>query len=262
MPRGVQRHGSGSLILISTLTWIIGATLVSGALSLLVAAAIAFTLLRSWTSRLVSFAAGTLLGAAFLDLMPEAFDSQAQERGLFTAVLAGILAFFVLEKVALWRRRHAPASERMSGKGGTLILVGDSVHNFIDGILIAAAFLTNQSVGIATSLAIAAHEIPQEIGDFAVLLTSGYSRRRALVFNFLSSLTSVAGGLVGYFTLARVESAVPYVLAFAAASFIYIALADLFPDLHRTIDTRGAALQFLLIGIGVATIAMTHAFLQ
>lgn len=233
-----------------------------GALSLLAAALLSFTLLTAWVPRLVSYAAGVLLAAAFLHLLPEAFNSEVAGQGLFAAVLGGILAFFVLEKAALWRHRHAPDEGHSHSRAGTLILIGDGVHNFIDGILIAAAFLINPAVGLATTLAIVAHEIPQEVGDFMVLLASGYSRARALVFNLLSSLTAVAGGLVGYFMLERAEAALPYVLALAAASFIYIAVADLIPDMHRTTDTRGVLLQFLLIGVGVATIVASHAWLH
>jgi len=146
--------------------------------------------------RLVSYAAGVLLAAAFLHLLPEAFNSEAAGEGLFAVVLAGILAFFVLEKAALWRHRHAPEATHAGhahSRAGTLILIGDGVHNFIDGILIAAAFLTDPAVGVSTTIAIVAHEIPQEVGDFMVLLSSGYTRARALLFNLLSSLTAVAG---------------------------------------------------------------------
>ncbi len=215
--------------------------------------------------RLVSYAAGVLLAAAFLHLLPEAFNSEAAGEGLFAVVLAGILAFFVLEKAALWRHRHAPEATHAGhahSRAGTLILIGDGVHNFIDGILIAAAFLTDPAVGVSTTIAIVAHEIPQEVGDFMVLLSSGYTRARALLFNLLSSLTAVAGGLLGYFMLERAEAVLPYALALAAASFIYIAVADLIPDLHRTIDTRGALWQFVLIGLGVATIAASHFWLH
>ncbi|MGH8616521.1 MAG: ZIP family metal transporter [Burkholderiales bacterium] len=242
--------------------WIIAATFVGGALSLLAAALLSYTLLSAWVPRMVSYAVGALLAAAFLDLLPEAFNSEAAGQDLFAVVMGGIFAFFVLEKAALWRHRHAPQDGHRHSRAGTLILIGDGVHNFIDGILIAAAFLISPAVGVATTLAIVAHEIPQEIGDFMVLLASGYSRARALAFNLLSSLAAVAGGLVGYFMLERAEVALPYVLALAAASFIYIAVADLIPDLHKTIDTRGVLLQFLLIGVGVATIVASHAWLH
>lgn len=249
---------------IETLIWIVAATLAGGVLSLAAAAALAFTVLSKWVPRMVSYAVGALLAAAFLHLLPEAFMQADSIEGLFAATLAGVLAFFLLEKAALWRHRHdedgghGAHAHAGSRRAGLLIVVGDGFHNLVDGVLIAAAFLTDARLGVATAVAIIAHEIPQEIGDFMVLLHSGYSRRRALAMNFFSSLASVAGGIAGYFALASSQALLPYVLALAAASFIYIAVADLIPDLHRSTDTGSTAWQIAMITAGVATIAVPH----
>lgn len=214
---------------------------------------------------MVSYAVGVMLAAAFLHLLPEAFMQAESIEGLFATILGGILAFFLLEKAALWRHRHEHGEERWHGAGdghgqraGTLILIGDGFHNFVDGVLIAAAFLTDIRLGITATAAIVAHEIPQEIGDFMVLLNAGYTRRKALLLNLASSLAAVAGGVAGYFALDRAQFATPYVLALAAASFVYIAVADLIPDLHRASDGRSTAWQVALIAGGVATMAVLH----
>ena len=193
--------------------------------------------------------------------------------GLFAATLGGVLAFFLLEKTALWRHRHeeeavpahghAHAGRRRHGRhAGMLIVVGDGFHNFVDGILIAAAFLADTTVGIVTTAAIIAHEIPQEVGDFLVLLNSGYKKGRALLLNVVSSLTAIVGGLLGYFALEGARDFTPYVLVLAAASFIYIAVADLIPDMHRANDTRSTLWQIGLIASGVVAIALPFSLLH
>jgi zinc and cadmium transporter len=264
-----------------TLMWIVGAALTGGALSLLVAAAVSLTVLSSWVNWMVSYAVGAMLAAAFLHLLPEAFMQADSIEALFATTLGGLLAFFLLEKAALWRHRHAAAEDGAHGhaaghlhghshghnhahgsRAGMLIVVGDGFHNFVDGILIAAAFLADVRLGIATTLAIIAHEVPQEVGDFIVLLHSGYSRKKALLLNLVSSLTAVVGGVIGYFALESARGAVPYVLVLTAASFIYIAVADLIPDMHRSTDARSTLIQVLLIAAGVATIALSHFFLH
>jgi zinc and cadmium transporter len=233
----------------------------------LVAGLLSFTVLTAWVPRMVSFAVGTMLAVAFLELLPEAFTQADSVEGLFAVTLAGVLAFFLLEKAALWRHRHEHSSDHGAGTGahahgphrvGLLIIVGDGIHNLVDGVLIAAAFLTDIRLGVTTAVAIVAHELPQEIGDFMVLLHSGYERRRALMLNLASSLAAVIGGVVGYFALEDARQATPYVLVLAAASFIYIAVADLIPDLHRSSDGRSTAWQVALIAAGVATIAAAH----
>lgn len=259
----------------SVLTWIVLFTLMGGILSVLAAAS--FLLLpANVRSRLlpalVSFAIGALLGAAFLGLIPHAVEypgiDDAHEIGM--AVLAGLLVFFMLEKMVLWRHchsdhceAHAPDFEHSKEKAAAnLILVGDGIHNLVDGVLIAAAFVTDVHLGIVTSLAIIAHEIPQEVGDFAILLHGGFSRGSALLFNALASLTTIVGGLVAYFFLREALALVPYVLAIAAASFIYIAVADLIPGLHRRTEVSATIQQFVLIICGVLVIYFTHATLH
>lgn len=244
-----------------TLLHIVLATLAGGVLSVLAAAAFSLALLHRWAPRLVSYAVGVLLGAAFLDLLPEAAAKLPVEQVLATC-LAGVLGFFVLEKLALWRHAHAglhaQAHETRRKPAGTMILIGDALHNFVDGILIAAAFLTDPALGWAVAVGVIAHEIPQEVGDFMVLLESGWSRRAALFWNALASLAAVAGGVLGYFALSAGQAAVPYVLAVSAASFIYIAVADLIPELHRHWDFGDAVAQVSLIAAGVATLTLLH----
>lgn len=238
------------------------ATLCGGVLSLLLAAAASFALLAAWVPRMVSFAVGAMLGAALLHLLPEALSQADSIEALFATLLAGMLAFFLLEKAALWRHRHEPPGHAPQHRASVLIVIGDGLHNFVDGVLIAAAFLTDTGLGVATTAAIVAHEIPQEVGDFMVLLNGGYSRRKALLLNTASSLTAVVGGIAGYLALGDAKSAVPYVLTLAAASFIYIAAADLIPQLHRHNDARSALWQFALILLGIALIALPHLWLH
>jgi len=246
----------------STLSWILLTSLAGGALSVLGAAAITFMISASSVSILVSYAIGALLGAVFLEILPHAFEHTANIHGLTMTILVGILAFFVLEKLVLWRHCHHDHCEAHDvqpqahdhGRSGLLILIGDTFHNFVDGVLIAAAFLENTELGIVTALAIIAHEIPQELGDFVVLIHSGYSRAKALAFNLLSSLATLLGGLLAYFALSGMQEWVPSMLGLAAASMIYVAVADLIPGLHKRTELRATMQQVLLIGLGVASI--------
>jgi len=217
---------------------------------------------------LVSFATGALLGAALLALVPEALEG-ADARGIGFALVVGIVVFFVLEKLVLWRHSHSSEyadhgahhahHEHREQASAVLVIIGDSIHNALDGVIIGAAFLTDVSLGVITALAVTAHEIPQEIGDFAVLLHSGMSRGRALAFNLMSSLTSVIGGLVAYFTLGSALKILPYAIAVAAASFIYVSMADLIPGLHRRVSARESVAQVILISLGIAAIAVVEA---
>lgn len=242
----------------TVLAYILLATVGGGVLSMLAASLVAFLVLgAAWVPRMVSYAVGVLLGAAFLDVLPEAISSGVAAEQILATTLAGILLFFLLEKTALWRHEHDHQQEAKH-PAGMMILIGDGFHNFVDGILLAAAFLQDVKLGIATALAIIAHEIPQEVGDFMVLLDSGYGKRQALYLNLLSSLTSVAGGVLGYFVFNRLEGAIPYVLALAAASFIYIAVADLVPALHRDNGTEAILTQSGLILLGIATVPLGH----
>jgi len=203
---------------------------------------------------LLSYATGTLLGAAFLGMIPKALQ-QAMPLAISSTVLAGIIIFFMLEKIIIWRHCHDSECE-VHGAAGPLILIGDAFHNFVDGFVIAAAFITSVPLGIAASLAVIAHEIPQEVGDFAILLENGYSRTRALALNTLSSLTTLPAAVIAYFFLGTVQEAVPFILALSAASFIYIAIADLVPGLHRQVGLRPAIMQLILVLAGIATISL------
>lgn len=230
------------------------------------AAALSMAVGTHRVNMLISYAIGALLGAAFLEILPHALE-HGQPHRMAATVLFGILAFFVLEKLVLWRHchhdhceahdAHAPAHDH--GRSGLLILVGDTFHNFVDGILIAAAFLENTQLGIVTALAIIAHEIPQEVGDYLILLHSGYSRIRALAFNLLSSLATLIGALLAYFALSQLTEWIPYLLGLAAASMIYVAVADLIPGLHKRTELKATLQQILLIGLGVASIAGVRA---
>ena len=248
-----------------TLAWILAASLAGGTLSAGLAAA-SLALRATWVPMLVSFAIGALLGAAFLELIPHAFEiGETHHVGM--AILGGIFGFFVLEKLLLWRHCHTEncevhdqhASGHDHGRSGALIIVGDAMHNFIDGVLIAAAFLQSTELGLVTAVAIIAHEIPQEVGDFLILLHSGYSKLRALAMNVLSSAATLVGGVAGYFGLQLFLGIEAVLLGVVAASMIYVAVADLIPGLHRRPELRDTALQALLIALGIGAIAMVRA---
>lgn len=256
----------------STLALIIAFTVLGGAVSATIAGA--FLLLpedrrHRLLPHLVSFATGALLGAALLALLPHAVEGAGAGNihrvGL--ALTAGILAFFVLEKLVLWRHchddpceAHAPQDHHRDRASATLILWGDGFHNALDGVLIAAAFMTDPHLGVVTAIAVFAHEIPQEVGDLAILVNGGMSRIRALAMNVAVSLTSVVGAVVAYFALASALHILPYALAVAAASFLYVAVADLIPGLHRKVDARTSIQQVLLILLGMVVIYASHRF--
>jgi len=210
--------------------------------------------LRIVTGGMIPYAIGTLLSAAFFGMIPHALLRLASTSVLPT-VLSGIILFYVLEKFALWRHCHEQPCD-VHTRAGTMILIGDSLHNFVDGVAIAAAFAGSVPLGIATSVAVIAHEVPQEVGDFAILLESGYSRTRALLFNALSSLTALLGAVMTYFLLPFVQWLVPYLLSVSAASFIYIALADLVPGRRATGGLRNLVWELPLIALGIGTIAV------
>ena len=244
-----------------TLAWILVASVAGGTLSAGLAA-LALTLRATWIPMLVSFAIGALLGAAFLEIIPHAFEEGEAHQVAFS-ILGGIFGFFVLEKLLLYRHCHTEHCEvhdaHDHGRSGTLIVVGDTVHNFVDGVLIAAAFLQSTELGVVAAVAIIAHEIPQEVGDFLILLHSGYSRARALAMNLLSSAATVIGGVIGYFGLQFVDGLEPILLGVVAASMIYVAVADLIPGLHRRPELRDTAFQALLIALGIGAIAAVGA---
>lgn len=246
----------------------------------------------------VSFATGALIGAALLGLLPEAMESVGPggAHSIGIALVAGLGVFFIIEKLVLWRHAHSHEHEEHAdhghghnhdqarartqpsgfeahahghahshghdhshdGAAGVLVLIGDSIHNALDGILIAAAFLTSVPLGLVTTLAVAAHEIPHRVGDFALLLHAGMSRQRAMFLNMATGLASVLGGIIAYFGLNKAQQALPYALALAAAGFLYIAVAGLIPGLHRRADPRTSLAQVLLMGLGVGVIAVAE----
>ncbi len=259
----------------STLSLIIIASLLGGVLSLLVAAMLTLNTRASWLSMLVSYAIGALLGAAFLNTLPEAFELSENPTQVTAIVLMGILMFFILEKLVLWRHCHledcevhvppqglvaAAANHNQSGhehdygRSGMMIIVGDTFHNFVDGILIAAAFMVDVQLGIITSIAIIAHEIPQEAGDFVILLNSGYTRRMAFLMNLLSSFATLVGGVMAYFMLHQMDFLILPLLALASSSMIYVAMSDLIPGLHKRPEIKATVQQVVLILLGIGTI--------
>jgi zinc and cadmium transporter len=251
-----------------TLGWILAASFAGGTLSAGLAA-FSLALRASWVPMLVSYAIGALLGAAFLGVIPEAFAKGPPQQAA-AAILGGIFCFFVLEKLLLYRHCHTENCEvhdqhqhaHDHGRSGALIIVGDTVHNFVDGMLIAAAFLQSTELGILTAIAIVAHEIPQEVGDFLILLHSGYTKARALAINLLSSAATMVGGVVGYFGLQFIAGWESTLLGVVAASMIYVAVADLIPGLHRRPELRDTASQALLIALGIGTIALVGSLLS
>ena len=259
------------------LLWIVIAALAGGVLST-VAAAATLSLASSWISPLVSYAVGALLGAVFLELLPHALEA-GDDHYVMGIVLAGLLAFFLLEKLVLWRHahghdQHAPDDDESEhdhalhghasggSRPGLMILIGNSVHSFCDGIVIAAAFIADRALGVATTLAIVAHAVPQQVGDFAVLLHSGFARSKAFAFNVATGFATLAGALAAYVALAGMSRVLPTVLAIAASSLLYVAVADLIPSLHRRSEPIETAKQALLIGLGLATIAIAHVVLE
>jgi zinc and cadmium transporter len=239
---------------VSTYLIALGLSLVGGLGGLLVASGVllvndsARARLIPW---LVSYAVGALLGVSTLAILPSALEQLPATRVLGTLLL-GIMLFFLLEKLVLWRHCHTHDCEVHDGAVFP-VLVGDAFHNFVDGAVVAAAVLTSVPLGISTALAVAAHEIPQEVGDFAILLHAGYSRRRALLLNVLSAAASGLGAIAACVSFDLLPRMLPYFLALAAASFLYVAMADLIPGLHRGRTDAGSMRQILLIGAGIVS---------
>lgn len=249
-----------------TLGYIVLATFAGGLVSVLIAAALTVHVLGRLVKSLVSLSAGLLLGTALLLILPEAFEGAASPHPLFATLLLGLLFFFLLEKAELYRHAHHHEGDdphhdhhhgfdaEQAGRGGWSVLVGDSIHNFCDGIIIAAAFLADTHLGMVTALAVIAHEIPQEVGDYVVLLNAGFTRARALLYNAISGMAAVLGGVVGYFVVGPWEALFPYLLVVAASSFIYVSVADLLPQLQRRLPLGDTLAQVAWIagGLGLA----------
>ncbi len=249
----------------STLVVILITTAAGSVLSLVLAALLAFSARPSWVPVLVSYAIGALLGASLLEVLPEAVEMGGDVATVAKAVLAGILLFFMLEKLVLWRHCHEEICEAHGshgdthdhGRSGMMITVGDTFHNFVDGVIIAGAFLADFRLGVVTALAIIAHEIPQEIGDFMILLHSGYTRTQALLLNFLTGVATLFGALVGYFALKAMEGWTPVLLGLAGASMLYVAMSDLIPGLHKRAEIHATVQQVVLIALGIGSVALT-----
>lgn len=270
----------------SVLTWIIVSSFVGAVLSIVLAGLFALNLRAQWVPMLVSYAIGAMLGAVFLEILPHAIEESDNIHVVSTTLLLGLLLFFILEKLVIWRHCHgdhcevhAPHSEddcpdthhdhghshqhdHDHGRSGLMMMVGDTFHNFIDGVLIAAAFMTDIKLGLVTATAIIAHEIPQEVGDFLILLHSGYSKQKAFLFNLVSSVATLVGGLAAYFALQTLQSWIPVILALAAASLLYVAVADLIPGLHKRTEIKATLQQVSLISLGILTIGLIHLFLE
>jgi zinc and cadmium transporter len=249
----------------TTLGYIVLANVLSTVLSVGLAAWLGFTVLARVIDKLVPVSAGLLLATAVTHLLPEAFHSEADPTTLGWVILAGILGFFLLEKLSLLHHthhhegdlhHHAHGHDRHeAGRGGVPILIGDAFHNFADGVVIAGAFLVDFHLGVIATLAVMAHEIPHEVGDFMILLNAGFTRQRAFAFNLLSGLSAVVGGVVGYFVLDASHTLLPYALAVAAASFIYIALSDLLPEMMRRSSLAKSLPEVGLVLLGVVIAA-------
>jgi len=249
-----------------TLLYIILATFIGGLLSVLIAASLSVALLARVVKHLVSLSTGVLLGTALLHVLPEAFESGTNPHALFLTLLGGLMFFFLLEKADLYRHTHHHEGDghhhhhhfdqEQAGRGGLAVLVGDSIHNFCDGIIIAAAFLADTHLGVVTALAIIVHEIPQEVGDYIVLLNAGFSRPRALIFNAISGAAAVIGGIVGWILVGPWKALFPYLLVAASSSFVYVSVADLIPQLQRRLPLRDTALQIVLLAMGLSLVTV------
>ncbi|AMG47569.1 ZIP family metal transporter [Achromobacter ruhlandii] len=247
------------------LLWVLLATVTGGLIAVFVASWLAYKVFAHYLHHMVSLSVGVLLSVALLHLLPEAFESGvADAHVLFGLMLASLIGFFVLEKIALLRHSHHHEGDghhhhhghdrHEAGRGGVLILIGSSLHNLCDGVLVAAAFLTDPLLGVLTAASIIVHEVPHKLGDFVVLLNAGLARRRAFALILFTSLCSALGGIIGYFVLQQAQDWVPYVLVVAASSFLYISVADLMPQMHERVSLADAVPQLLLVGVGVALI--------
>ena len=205
---------------------------------------------------LISFATGVLLTVAFLGLIPEAVEKAGEPHIIMPYILGGILFFFVMEKIVIWRNCRDKTCEVHSHASGPIILMGDSLHNLTDGIVIAAAFLSGLNLGIVAGFTIIFHELAHETGDFGILLHSGYSKKKAFLYNIISSSTTIPASIISYFILDSIEFIVPFLLAISAASFIYIALSDLTPDLHQHTDLKYIIRQLLVMVIGIVLMVL------
>jgi zinc and cadmium transporter len=238
----------------SILLWIITFSLAGGILALIGGIFLLWReeFARKFSIHLISFATGTLLAAAFFDLIPEAFHEGGSDIPIFQYILLGIIFFFLIEKFFIWHHCHNQKCDTHTYK--YMILIGDTVHNFIDGVIIALSFLVSLPLGFVVSAAVILHEIPQEIGDFGILIHSGMKRTKIIFYNILSAFASLLGAVGAYFFFSYFEKYLPYFLAIAAGNFIYIALSDLIPEIHKEFRLRYTFVQILFLGLGVFVI--------
>lgn len=254
-----------------TLIAILLGTVAAGVGSVWLAALLGFAMLARFTQHLLSLAAGALLATAFMHLLPEAFESQAGAHELFALLLGGLVFFFLLDKAELWHHGHEHHHDDGHGhghahdhhhdhdhgrSGGWAVLAGDSVHAFGDGVLIASAFVADLRLGAVTALAVLAHEVPHHMGDLVVLRQTSGTQRAALVKVSLAGTVTALGGLVGYFLVARLEDSLPYFLVAASSSFVYVALADLIPQLQKRLSLKETAAQVAWLVGGIALVTL------
>lgn len=242
------------------LLWILASTFVVSLISLIgiFTLSVKESLLQKIIFSLVGFSAGALIGGAFLHLLPEALE-KAESRVVFSYLILGFALFFIMERYFYWRHCHNGVCKMHAFS--YLNLIGDSFHNFIDGMVIAASFLVSVRLGLVTTLAIILHEIPQEVGDFAVLVYGGFSKRKALVFNFISALTAILGAITGYFISDLASGFSVFILPLTAGGFIYIAASDLIPEMHKESDARRSTFAFLAFLLGIGFMALAKIFL-
>ncbi|MCX7242605.1 MAG: ZIP family metal transporter [Polaromonas sp.] len=251
-----------------TLLAILAATLLAGVGSVWLAALLGFGVLARYTQHMLSLAAGALLATAFMHLLPEAFESQVGAHELFPTLLVGLIFFFLLDKAELWHHGHehhhghdhahdhAGSHEPARSGGSWAILTGDSVHCFGDGVLIASAFVADMRLGVVAALAVLMHEVPHHMGDLAVLRQASDNRRMALVKVSLAGGLTALGGVVGFFLVAQLEAYLPYFLAIASSSFLYVALADLIPQLQKKLSARETLAQIVWLAVGMGMVTL------
>lgn len=239
-----------------TLIAILLGTVVAGVGSVWLAALLGFAMLARYTQHMLSLAAGALMATAFMHLLPEAFESQASAHELFAMLLAGLVFFFLLDKAELWHHGHEAHHGHVARSGGWAVLAGDSVHAFGDGILIASAFVADMRLGVVTSLAVLAHEVPHHMGDLVVLRQTSGTQRAALVKVSLAGTVTAVGGVVGYFLVAPLDDYLPYFLVAASSSFVYVALADLIPQLQKRLSLRETVAQVLWLSAGIGLVTL------
>lgn len=230
------------------------ATFTGGVLSVLIAAVASLSFLHRFSERMLAYSVGILLGFALINLLPEAIELGLDPEQAGLGLVGGILVFFILEKLSVWRHHHHHASEARDAPQVMMIVIGDGLHNFVDGVLIAAAFAVDTGLGWATAIAVIAHEIPQELSDFIILLQAGLTRKRALLLNVLSGTATMLGGIVGYLAFDNAEGFLPFILILATSSFLYIAIADLIPELHRKWAFKDGLSQTALFALGIGTV--------